>query len=89
MQVLTLHLKRDQNLMDQIRAFPTRPIDSIQHPTQNSTIGYESRMLDGSVPMALCQVQSEDLCLRLLLKYTALVDSYALNSDLDLELLKK
>jgi hypothetical protein len=63
-------------------------MDSIQHTTQNSTIGYESRVQDGSKPMALGQDQPEDLCLRLLEKYTALVDSYEINSGLDLGLLK-
>jgi hypothetical protein len=87
-QVLTQLLKRDQKLMDQIRTYPARPMDSIQHPTQNSTIGYESRDLDGSKPMALSQAKPEDLCLRLLEKYTSLVDSYEINSGLDLGLLK-
>ena len=63
-------------------------MDSIQHPTQNSTIGCESRDLDGSKPMTLSQAKPEDLCLRLLEKYTSLVDSYEINSGLDLGLLK-
>jgi len=88
MQVLTQLLKRDYKLMDQIRTHPARPMDSIQNPTQNPTIGYESRVQDGSKPMALSQMQSEDLCLGLLEKYTALVDSYEINSGLDLGLLK-
>lgn len=77
----------DQKLMDQIRTHPDRPLDSIKHPNQNSTIGYESRMDDGSMLMPLNQEQPEDFCIRLLEKYTALVNFYEINSDS--ELLKK
>jgi hypothetical protein len=38
--------------------------------------------------MTLSQAKPEDLCLRLLEKYTSLVDSYEINSGLDLGLLK-
>lgn len=74
--------------MDQVRIHPDRSLDSIKHPNQNSTIGYESRMHDGSMPMPLSQEQPEDCCIRLLEKYTALVNSYEFNADPDPELLK-
>lgn len=44
--------------------------------------------MDGSKSMALTHEQSDDLCLRLLEKYTALVNSYGINADTDPELLK-
>jgi len=88
MQVLTQLLKRDQKLMDQIRTYPARPMDSIQHLTQNSTIRYESRLQDESKPMGLSQEQREGLCLRLLEKYTALLKSYEINTDVDPDVLK-
>ena len=88
MQVLTQLLKRDQKLMDQIRTYPARPMDSIQHLTQNSTIRYESRLQDGSKPMGFSQEQRDDLCLRLLEKYTALLKSYEINTDVDPKVLK-
>ena len=67
--------------MDQIRTYPVSSFDTIQ-------TGYGSRVLDESNSLTLSQEQSRDLCLRLLEKYSALVNSYGINADTDPVLLK-